>query len=114
MCDRIALINEGKIVACGSLDELCSLLQKRQIIEVSVVGLTGGLEKKIRSSVAVDSLKVEINEPVMGEGRIRLLTKDPDIILPVFLEVCDSLDLKILGIDTSGPRLEDVFVEFFS
>lgn len=114
LCDRIALINKGKIVACGTKEELCELIQRRESIEVTAIGLVNALEEKIRSLDHVDSLKLEIDEPVTGRGRIRVTTREPEELTQKLMTVLNSFNVKILGVDTSKTRLEDVFLEFLS
>ncbi|MBP1702723.1 MAG: transporter related protein [Chloroflexi bacterium] len=45
MCDRIAIINEGKLVAVGTLDELRSVKQGETSLEDIFLSLTGGAEE---------------------------------------------------------------------
>ena len=44
MCDRIAIINQGKVIASGTMDELRQLGQGESSLEDIFLGLTGGAE----------------------------------------------------------------------
>jgi ABC-2 type transport system ATP-binding protein len=45
MCDRIGIINQGKLIASGTMDELRSLGQEGESsLEDIFLGLTGGAE----------------------------------------------------------------------
>jgi ABC-2 type transport system ATP-binding protein len=44
MCDRIGIINQGKLVAAGTMDELRRLGQGESSLEDIFLGLTGGAE----------------------------------------------------------------------
>ncbi len=44
MCDRIGIINQGKLVATGTMDELRQLGQGESSLEDIFLGLTGGAE----------------------------------------------------------------------
>jgi ABC-2 type transport system ATP-binding protein len=44
MCDRIGIINKGKLIAAGTMDELRSLGQGESSLEDIFLGLTGGAE----------------------------------------------------------------------
>ncbi len=44
MCDRIAIINQGRIIASGTMDELRQLGQGQSSLEDIFLGLTGGAE----------------------------------------------------------------------
>ena len=51
MCDRIAIIQEGNIVACGTLDELRAQTAEGLSLEEMFLRLTGGAESRELSSV---------------------------------------------------------------
>jgi ABC-2 type transport system ATP-binding protein len=44
MCDRIGIINKGKLIAVGTMDELRHLGQGESSLEEIFLGLTGGAE----------------------------------------------------------------------
>ena len=44
MCDRIGIINQGKVIASGTMDELRQLGQGESSLEDIFLGLTGGAE----------------------------------------------------------------------
>jgi ABC-2 type transport system ATP-binding protein len=44
MCDRIGIINQGKLIAIGSMDELRALGQGETSLEDIFLTLTGGAE----------------------------------------------------------------------
>ena len=44
MCDRIAIINQGKVIASGTMEELRQLGQGESSLEDIFLGLTGGAE----------------------------------------------------------------------
>lgn len=44
MCDRIAIINQGKVIASGTMEELRQLGQGESSLEDIFLGLTGGIE----------------------------------------------------------------------
>ncbi len=51
MCDRIAIIQEGNIVACGTMDELRAQTAEGLSLEELFLQLTGGAESRELSSV---------------------------------------------------------------
>lgn len=51
MCDRIAIIQNGRIVACGTMDELRQQTQKGLSLEELFLRLTGGEEAQELSAV---------------------------------------------------------------
>ena len=51
MCDRIAIIQNGNIVACGTMDQLRQQTQEGLSLEDLFLRLTGGEEAKELSAV---------------------------------------------------------------
>jgi ABC-2 type transport system ATP-binding protein len=45
LCDRIGIINQGKLVAVGTIDEIISKAEKKTL-EDAFIALTGGVEEK--------------------------------------------------------------------
>jgi ABC-2 type transport system ATP-binding protein len=45
MCDRIGIINHGKLIAVGSMDELRSMSQGETNLEDIFLSMTGGIEE---------------------------------------------------------------------
>jgi ABC-2 type transport system ATP-binding protein len=105
VCDRIAIIRQGKIVVEGSPEKLKSSLQGEHIVEVAfdrdisnvdtLVG-TGGAFKE----VAKCGTKYEIR------------TADPSIAIMEVAQFAASNGLTILSMNTKQPSLEEVFVKY--
>jgi ABC-2 type transport system ATP-binding protein len=86
LCDRVAIIVKGRIVALDTVAGLRSGAQRKTSVEVTLEGADGQSEKK----------RVECDDGV-GSAVQQLLNK--------------SGGRRILSIDTLRPSLEDVFVQ---
>jgi ABC-2 type transport system ATP-binding protein len=105
LCDRIALINEGKIVALGSARELKNRVRKKKIIEVQtthamdlrkkVTGLPGVVE----CWYAGDILRVEV--------------EDYKLIRRIARKLIDE-GVKLDSVSIVEPSLEKVFLKLTS
>lgn len=103
LCQRIAVINKGKIVAVDSPEKLKASIEKHQIIEVSF-DQTRNLEQKLRS--LRDTEKV-----VQFGDKFRLHVRNTSEAVPLLADFARENGLKIVSINTLSPSLEDVFVE---
>jgi ABC-2 type transport system ATP-binding protein len=103
LCQRVAIINEGKIVAVDSPEKLKASVEKHQIIEVSF-DQTQNLEHKLAS------LKY-VNKAVQVGDKFRLHVRNTLETVPLIIDFARQNGLKIVTINTLNPSLEDAFVE---
>lgn len=102
MCDRIAIINRGKIVAIDRPENLKGTIRSAQSIQVSFGGAEMG---------EADLGKIPSVRRVLKEGdKFRLFTEDPPVALEGIWEYARSHGIRILELNTLGPTLEDVFI----
>ncbi|MFP3951751.1 MAG: ABC transporter ATP-binding protein [Candidatus Bathyarchaeia archaeon] len=103
MCDRIAVINRGKIAAIDSPERLKGAMQRRQSIEISIEG-------NDESRPRFDELQGVLEVQERGD-KIRLVTSSPQETLKKLCGFVAGDDLDILSLNTKGASLEDVFVD---
>jgi len=104
MCDRVAIINRGKIAAINTPENLKRTVESLQSVEIAF------------ESVPVDALKdlgelPNVSEAVKTGDKFRLFTHDPASVLVSTWNYTQSNNLKLITINTIGPSLEDVFVK---
>ena len=102
LCDRVAIIDQGKIVAEGTPEEL-----KREIAGDIVTLSVGGDQQR-----ALDVLKDQpfVREAGVEEGAVRLYVDRGEQAMPTILRVLDSAGLQLLTIGLHRPSLDDVFL----
>lgn len=113
VCDRLAIINEGDIVALDTVEGL-----KRRVSEKVALEILAALPARLN----IDQLKGEISayvpdkvdvEPTDEGTRIRVVV-DPaekEILTQEILRKLYSMGCSVRRIDVKGPSLEDVFIE---
>ncbi len=103
MCDRVAIINKGNIVAIDSPESLKKKIQSVQSIEVSFDhNSTDQLDELGHLSM--------VNEAQKTGDKFKLYTEDPSEVIDAVLAYAHTHNLKVISITTLGPSLEDVFI----
>ncbi len=105
LCDRVAVINHGKIAAIDSPEKLRMRSSGLQSIEVS-------FDRIIR----IDELsKIRGVREVKKMGdKVRLYVDEPSAVLDGLVVFARSKNLKIITLSTLAPTLEDVFLKLVS
>jgi len=104
MCDRVAIINKGNIVAIDAPESLKKTIQSVQSIEISFdYNSADQLEELSRLSM--------VNEAQKAGDKFKLYTEDPSEVINAVMAYAHAHNLKILSITTLGPSLEDVFIK---
>jgi ABC-2 type transport system ATP-binding protein len=103
LCQRVAIINKGRIVAVDNPEKLKASVEKHQIIEVSF-DQTKNLERKLAEINDVKSI-------VQFGDKFRLHVKNASAVIPLLVDFARRNGLSIITVNTLSPSLEDVFVE---
>ena len=102
LCDRVAVIDHGKVIALGSPSELIRRLGGEHVIEFSVAG------PEVDPGRFEDVAGVQAT---LKEGEhVRLTVDEPHVSLPALLERLRESNLQLAGLTTRHGSLEDVFV----
>jgi ABC-2 type transport system ATP-binding protein len=103
LCERVAMINQGKIIAVDNPEKLKSSVEKHQIIEVSF-SQSLNLEHKLAS------LK-NVSKAVQVGDKFKLHVRNTSEAVPLIIDFARENGLKIVSINTLNPSLEDAFVK---
>jgi ABC-2 type transport system ATP-binding protein len=106
LCDRIAVIADGRIVAEGTPADLKSRVGEGSVVEVEVFGSAGSVLPALRALPGVRSAVVEER----GHSEVIVVRAEPGA--EVTQPVLGALDGVSLGrVATRQPTLEDAYVE---
>jgi ABC-2 type transport system ATP-binding protein len=105
LCDRIAVINKGKIVALDTPKGLKSLVKDLCIIEVEGFGITDKDTEMLRSLPGVKAVSATMNE---DKQVLRVQVVDAsEMLTPVANKLGES---KVIGVRVKEPTLEDAYL----
>jgi ABC-2 type transport system ATP-binding protein len=101
-CNRLVLIDRGRIVAMGTPTELKSSYMKGQLLQVECEPLGPGLEAIRRAPGVLDAA-------VFGSS-LHAVVADAQAALPKVREALEANHLRVGRLEQIPPSLEDVFV----
>ncbi len=105
-CDRIVIINRGRIVADGSPETLGAAGLQSQLIRVS---LSGASESEVVSALSgIDGVKRITSEDGRGDPASYVVATDGDLRAAVYLEI-KRHDWVLLELTRERQSLEDTF-----
>ncbi|HET7892263.1 MAG TPA: ABC transporter ATP-binding protein [Candidatus Sulfotelmatobacter sp.] len=104
LCDRLAIVDHGQIIAEGSPAELIERLGGHHVVEFSISGNSDGTALQAwRGLPSVESVRED-------DGMIALNVKQPHLAIPALLEAIDKQRSRLQHLTTRQASLEDVFV----
>jgi len=104
LCDRVAIISEGRIVASGAPERLKSLVLGVHIVEVSFDRVNRGVVHDLEAISGCDAV-------VKQGDKFNLYTQEPAEVLPGLMGYAEERALRVISLNTLKPRLEDVFLK---
>ncbi len=113
VCDRLAIINEGTIVAMDTVDGLKRLVSEDITLEMLVVLPARVSLRQLKEEIAgIVSGRVEI-DPTEEGTRIRAVLKpsEKEQATQEMLRKLHSMGCSVRRIEVKEPTLEDVFIE---
>jgi ABC-2 type transport system ATP-binding protein len=107
LCDRVAIINDGKVLACDTPARLKQRLQREAIFTLETTMLGEGAVGVIDAVSGVHSVTTRA-----GDGRSILeLTMAEDHVLGAVFSAMEVNGIGLLRLTKREPTLEDVFVD---
>lgn len=104
ICDRVAIINKGRIAAIDAPEKLKGTIQSVQSVEVSFFHTSPELAEEMDRLAKVSEVRKE------GD-KFRLFTDDPSLVITQLTEYANEHGNGIVSLNTYGPSLEDVFIK---
>ncbi|WP_209476677.1 ATP-binding cassette domain-containing protein [Thermococcus stetteri] len=99
LCDRVAIIRRGRIIAIDTPERLKTLSKRHVFVEVSFHPMPGEISLSSASRVERKG------------DKLRIQTEDPDATIKELVRYAEERKLRIVSLKTLTPSLEDVFIE---
>lgn len=105
LCDRVAIIDYGKIVAMDSPIELKRSIGGFDIIELSLSELSPEIMERLKSMKFIKNVTEK-------ESSVRIYVEDAAKAMPILIEEFKRLNIAILNLAVHEQSLEDVFIHY--
>ena len=102
-CDRVAIINKGRIAAIDSPERLKSTIQSVQSIEVA-------FDRPAQGAIEAFTALPSVHEVKKTGDKLKIYTGSPADVIPFVTYYAERENLRVISITTLGPSLEDVFI----
>jgi ABC-2 type transport system ATP-binding protein len=104
LCDRVAIVDEGRIVAIGTPREIQERVLARATIEIELTAPLGDVA--LPRWPEADDLTVDA-----ARRKVSVTTGRPARIVVEMVKWLDALDIELADIRIKRPSLEDAFIE---
>ena len=108
LCDRVAIVDHGRVIALGTPRELVASLDANQIVFFAVEGGEPALGAD--ALAAIGSEVGAKRPPRASDGGWELQVDAPHEAIPALLDALPRHGAKLTELRTHSPTLEDVFV----
>jgi ABC-2 type transport system ATP-binding protein len=104
LCERIAIIDHGKILALDTPEELKRLVGADTIVTVMATGDLEQLRDVLRAEIH------NVQEATTIEGGVRLTVTGREGVLPAVVNAADAAGFTVTDLTVAEPTLETVFI----
>jgi ABC-2 type transport system ATP-binding protein len=104
LCDRVGIIDQGRLIAEGTRRELVAQVGERDRIELAasgdLIGLAAGCKRTLDG----------VDEATVVAGGLHLVARDGRRLLPKLLELAETAGVEVTSVEVVEPDLEAVFL----
>ena len=107
LCDRIAIIDDGKILACDAPDTLKKIVKTSTMLKIDVTLLNN---KSVLDKIPGVEKFTYTDDPASNLTSLKFVLQDESAVSDIVSEIVHS-GAKILALRKTEPTLEDVFIK---
>lgn len=105
LSDRVIVINNGKVIAEGIVDELIEKYCRNYVYIVEFYSFQENFPEELNRQRMVKSIDIDGN-------KVKINVDSDKNILESIIQIASKLNMEIRNIDVKKPNLEDVFFYF--
>jgi ABC-2 type transport system ATP-binding protein len=113
ICDRIGILNRGRLVALDTPDALKKITKRGEILEFVVKNVSDTQVNSLREMDGVESLTFEMIETKFGQARLRIRMQNPDVLRRI-MNYFFRERIRLINFKREKATLEDAFIELTS
>ena len=103
MCDRVAIINRGRIAAIDTPERIKKAIESNQAVEIAFKEQLKGTRELLENLSSVYEVQKR------GD-KLRLITEDPSETLKQIMQLVYESKLEPISLNTLGASMEDAFL----
>ena len=103
LSDNIAIMDQGKIIAHGTHDELVKIVGELDRIDLTINAEAGRVLERWQATEGVHQVTSQ-------DGALTLLVDDSNVVLPRLFESASRAGVRITSVEIQEPNLEAVFL----
>ncbi|MCI0478166.1 MAG: ABC transporter ATP-binding protein, partial [Anaerolineales bacterium] len=107
LCDRVAIINQGRVLACDTPANLKQRLQREAIFQIETTALNESGAQAIAALAGVHKVTHRASD---GRATLELMLDADDVVGGV-INTLTTHHARLLNLRKREPTLEDVFVD---
>ena len=104
LCRRVAIVDHGRLLACGTRRELVSMVDEHDLVTVRVEGEVGG------AVAALSELPGVLSASAADGREIRCMVAEASTLLPQLVGALTSRGIGVSDLRVEEPSLDSVFL----
>jgi ABC-2 type transport system ATP-binding protein len=107
ICDRIAIINHGQILALDTIENVKHKFGAVSVIRLRFAEYNSDVDSKLQSLSGIQ----KIVPPQQKDEPLKVFAEDANLVMPKIIDVATALGMRITELRIEEPSLDDVFVQ---
>jgi ABC-2 type transport system ATP-binding protein len=103
LCNRIAFMDKGRLVALDVLENLKQLIPSGDLIEIGIDTIDDRIIPAFRENSMITSVKIH-------DQKLMISAKNGSTVLPEIITIMEKFSIPMTSISIRSPSLEDVFI----